>query len=118
MTDPMTEKLAEASVEVARLSSELDITNADHIALWLKANMVESPISWLAVRIIEAHEAVLRNPPKHKFWRVGDPDCPPELKAGNGELHTLRCKVCGEESNINGPCLGRQALREYEERKQ
>ena len=23
-------------------------------------------------------------------------DCPNELKASNGELHTIRCKVCGD----------------------
>lgn len=33
---------------------------------------------------------------KHKFWGAGEPNCPPELKAPNGELHTLRCKVCGD----------------------
>lgn len=32
---------------------------------------------------------------KHIFWGAGEPDCPREIKAGNGELHTLRCKVCG-----------------------
>lgn len=36
------------------------------------------------------------NLPKHKFWGAGEPDCPPELKAPNGELHTMRCKVCGD----------------------
>jgi hypothetical protein len=36
------------------------------------------------------------NLPKHKFWGAGEPDCPPELKAPNGELHTTRCKVCGD----------------------
>lgn len=34
--------------------------------------------------------------PKHQFWGAGQPDCPPELKAPNGELHTMRCKVCGD----------------------
>lgn len=33
--------------------------------------------------------------PKHQWWGAGEPDCPKEIKAGNGELHTLRCKVCG-----------------------
>ena len=37
----------------------------------------------------------LTNPPRHRYWRPGEPDCPREIKAGNGELHTLRCKVCG-----------------------
>jgi len=48
--------IEQASAEVARLQSELDITNADHIALWLEANMVESSLGWLACRIVEAHE--------------------------------------------------------------
>ena len=33
---------------------------------------------------------------KHNFWMAGDPACPEELKAPNGELHTLQCKACGE----------------------
>lgn len=37
----------------------------------------------------------LASPPKHKYWGAGERDCPREIKAGNGELHTLRCKVCG-----------------------
>lgn len=32
---------------------------------------------------------------KHIFWNAGEIDCPKEIKSGNGELHTLRCKVCG-----------------------
>jgi hypothetical protein len=49
-------------------------------------------------------EAFIANPPKHKFWMPGEPDCPRELKAGNGELHTLRCKVCGDEGGLNDIC--------------
>lgn len=45
-----------AAAEVDRLQRELDITNADHIALWLEANMHDSPLGWLACRIVEAHE--------------------------------------------------------------
>lgn len=37
---------------------------------------------------------VIRSAPKHEFWGAGEPDCPPEIKARNGELHTLRCKHC------------------------
>ena len=39
----------------------------------------------------------------HKFWGAGEPDCPADIKASNGELHTLRCKVCGKNSDRN-PC--------------
>lgn len=57
---------------------------------------------------LEADVARLRefiaNPPKHKFWGAGEPDCPRELKAGNGELRTLRCKVCGEDNPRDSIC--------------
>ncbi|NIJ37885.1 hypothetical protein FHR22_002588 [Sphingopyxis panaciterrae] len=53
------EQVAAASAETERLQRELDITNADHIALWLEANMGDSSLSWLSCRIIEAHEAVI-----------------------------------------------------------
>jgi hypothetical protein len=35
---------------------------------------------------------------KHVYWAAGEPECPKEIKASNGELHTLRCKVCGLDS--------------------
>ena len=56
------------------------------------------------IRLIVNHARA--NLPKHKHWRPGEPDCPRELKGGNGELHTLRCKVCGDERDINGVCFG------------
>ena len=43
---------------------------------------------------------------RHVFWYAGQPDCPKELKAPNGELHTLKCKVCGEESPRSPACFG------------
>lgn len=46
-----------AARKVFILERELDISNADHIALYLEANKpLDSHISWLACRIIEAHE--------------------------------------------------------------
>ena len=41
---------------------------------------------------------VLKMTRKHVYWAAGEPDCPREIKAPNGELHTLRCKVCGLDS--------------------
>ena len=41
----------------------------------------------------------------HSYWMPGEPDCPREIKAGNGELHTLRCKVCGRDNPLDGLCL-------------
>jgi hypothetical protein len=45
----------------------------------------------------------LKRPAGHQFLGAGESDCPQEIKAANGELHTLRCKVCGRE-NPNCPC--------------
>jgi hypothetical protein len=63
---PMTEQsnVTEAMRETARLQRELDITNADHIALWIEHNtLLDEPMnqctSWLACRIVEAHEAAM-----------------------------------------------------------
>jgi hypothetical protein len=42
---------------------------------------------------------------RHQFWGAGEPDCPPELKASNGELHTVRCKVCGDNWRKSFECL-------------
>ncbi|MFA5580542.1 MAG: hypothetical protein WDA25_01160 [Paracoccaceae bacterium] len=44
--------------EVDRLCRHLDITNADHIALWLEENR-DASNSFLACRIVEAHEAAI-----------------------------------------------------------
>lgn len=58
----------------------------------------------LKSRVVEL-EAALTNPPKHDYWMAGAPDCPSDIKAPNGELHTLRCKRCGQDSPRNQICL-------------
>ncbi len=60
---------------------------------------VDLPVSETAKRIV----AIITR--KHDYWSAGDPDCPREIKAGNGELHTLRCKVCGDENGRDRFCL-------------
>jgi hypothetical protein len=49
-------------------------------------------------------QAKFENPPKHRFWGAGEKDCPREIKAGNGELHTLRCKACGLDNPRDEIC--------------
>ena len=99
------EAMEKASNAVERYCAELDLTNADHIALWLETNTEEPRIAWLAVRIAEAFDRAISR--KHVSWGPGDPNCPPEIKAGNGELHTLRCKVCGQDiSRADEICFG------------
>jgi hypothetical protein len=53
---------------------------------------------------VERLREFIANPPKHRFWGAGEPDCPREIKAGNGELHTLRCKTCGEDNPRDEIC--------------
>lgn len=53
------QNIERASKAVERLCTELDITDADHIALWLEGNALGSTFAWLAVRIVEAHERVI-----------------------------------------------------------
>jgi hypothetical protein len=47
-------------------------------------------------------------PRKHDFWGAGEPDCPRDIKAGNGEIRKLRCKVCGKDNPLDDRCLGGQ----------
>ena len=94
-----------ANTSVSRYCAELNITNADHIALWLETNTEEPRIGWLAVQIAEAYERTISR--KHVLYSPGEPDCPSNLLCSNGELHTLRCKVCGEENlRLDMPCKG------------
>ena len=58
-----------------------------------------------ALEIIEREMDLLANPPKHVYWGAGEPDCPKDIKAPNGELHTLKCKVCGLENPRDSKCL-------------
>lgn len=57
------------------------------------------------IACLERRLAVTLNPPKHKFWGAGEVDCPRDIKAGNGELHTLRCKVCDQDDPRDERCL-------------
>lgn len=50
------EMMEAAHAETDRLQRELDITNADHVALWLEANDPYDGDAWLAIQIVEAHE--------------------------------------------------------------
>lgn len=42
---------------------------------------------------------------KHNYWSAGEPDCPREIKASNGELWKLRCKVCGQDNPRSPICI-------------
>ncbi len=48
-----------------------------------------------AITLLQGALVGMGGPVKHDYWMPGETDCPKEIKAGNGELHTLRCKRCG-----------------------
>lgn len=53
------ERIEAAHAETERLQRELDITNADHIALWLEANDPYDGDAWLACQIADAYDRAL-----------------------------------------------------------
>ncbi len=68
------------------------------------AKHADLPVSEVCQRIMDRFV----NPPKHRFWGSGEADCPADIKASIGELHTLRCKVCGEDAGSDNRCFGPQ----------
>jgi hypothetical protein len=86
----------------ARLAGWLggDLVNPDGPAAAAEIKRLTTQLADRDAKLVE-----LKNPPKHHYWCPGEPDCPPELKAPNGELHTMRCKVCGESNPRNQICL-------------
>ena len=70
----------------------------DVLSAFARFRDATSPANIIAlVERLENAEAFIAKPTKHRFWRPGEADCPRDIKADNGELHTLRCKVCGED---------------------
>ena len=53
---------------------------------------------------VEKLLAFIENPPRHIFWGAGEPDCPKEIKASNGEIWKLRCKSCGQDNPKDAIC--------------
>lgn len=58
-----------------------------------------------AIKLLGGALVGLGGPMKHDYWRPGQPDCPKDIKAPNGELHTLRCKRCGQDSPRDQICV-------------
>ncbi len=106
--------------ETDMLERELDLTNVDHVALWLEANAISPPLThqlgWVACRITEAYEAqiaklqadgeklagALEQLIKHTTWleSVAPPMC-------------IDGKYMGESLSLADAC---QALTEWKDR--
>jgi hypothetical protein len=86
-------------VEQATLN-DIATMMSEFVDNWPTPKKVSTALALIAKTIRAALD-----PPKHKYWGAGEPDCPREIKAGNGELHTLRCKVCGKDSPRDYRCF-------------
>lgn len=92
------------------LLGQIATTMGEFVDNWPQPKRVDT-----ALKLIAKTMRTLLNPPRHRFWGAGEHDCPREIKAGNGELHTLRCKVCGERAiagqrlaSLFGAAIGRR----------
>lgn len=79
--------------------------NGDSLPDWptfrTDPNKSKQSNAWIAC----AHKAAEIFGREHVIWGAGEPDCPKEIKAPNGELHTLQCKVCGSQSPWGRICV-------------
>jgi hypothetical protein len=64
------------------------------------------PRARAGLSLSDLHNLSKRLTRKHDYWRAGEPNCPGDIKAGNGELHTLRCRLCGQDSPRSQICTG------------
>lgn len=97
--------IGEDAVEgVARLKeallNDIAVMMSEFVDNWPQPKKVST-----ALKLVAKALRIALDPPKHDFWGAGEPDCPREIKAGNGELHTLRCKVCGQDNPRDERCL-------------
>lgn len=90
---------AERAADKARALEAIAEMMGEFVDNWPQPKRVGTALKLIAKTMRAALE-----PPKHVYWGAGEPDCPPDIKAGNGELHTLRCKVCGNEDASDTRC--------------
>ena len=105
---------AEPGVQATQLIAEMMVKYVDNwpdhkrlstsIALIDKTMKAACDDRKAALSRVGELEDFIANPPRHDFWGAGEPECPRDIKAGNGELHTLRCKRCNQEGPGDGIC--------------
>lgn len=108
-TQPQSDTLPSEAVEAERLDA-IAVMMGEFVDNWPNPKRFDTALKLVAKTI-----RILLDPPEHKYWGAGETDCPRDIKAGNGELHTLRCKVCGEDNPQDQRCLVKAALTEQSE---
>ena len=81
---------------------DISVMMSEFVDNWPEPKKIDTAIALIAKTLRAALD-----PPPHKFWGAGEADCPNDIKAGNGEFHTLRCKVCGADNPRDNRCLVR-----------
>jgi len=96
-------KLAALEAEFKDLESDLDTCMQHNVEMQTERAALAAQKN--GVRVTQAVSALTtafnglgagRKAMGHEFWKAGEQDCPNDIKAPNGELHTLRCKKCGD----------------------
>lgn len=91
----MAMNLVTTNPEVEDLLWRVSIGEISHL---VAAKTILDSMSALASHRVESHV----------FWRAGEINCPPDIKAPNGELHTMKCKACGQSGPMSAICQGHQ----------
>lgn len=81
------------------MKDEIKIPSADQLRLQMgELTAEEVRVAKAAYRLgyitAKRDDSTLRN---HEYFWAGEADCPKDIKAPNGELHTLRCKNCHQD---------------------
>lgn len=84
----------------AELLADIAAMMSEFVDNWPQPKKVSTALALIAKTM-----RTLLDPPKHSFWGAGEADCPRDIKAPNGELHTLRCKTCGIDNPRDNRCL-------------
>jgi hypothetical protein len=92
-------------VERDELLNDIAVMMSEFVDNWPQPKKVKTALALVAKTLRAALD-----PPKHDFWGAGEADCPREIKAGNGELHTLRCKACGQDNPRDDRCFDQSAI--------
>lgn len=85
--------------------SEIQIEDAGWAAIMADPELAAArrKLSFHEIRLIVNHARAFQ---RHDYWGAGEPGCPREIKAGNGELYKLRCKRCGVDNPRDNRCFG------------
>lgn len=98
------EQYAAARAETQRLQRELDISNADHIALWLEANIGDASLGWLACRIAEAHESAISTPTAQQSTEIlAEKRAREIMNPGLDTPHHPQCRREGQACRRSSP---------------